>query len=327
MFDFESLFTYSSLIFAFAIFIILLYGCLSGNYNNIEKFTEVKLDSPVSAVVDSLDVDDSGGIRDINFKSTPVGKYYNRTPPKVKFTKPSNGSVATGTIKLKTTSTQGSDYLYEIDSVTISQKGSNYTEDNKSLVVIENITEYISRANRENPIIYLDSTQKTTIKDLIEGCSSLNRETKLKYKNLIDIKALRQYDVDDIINILNTATRTESSESSVASATPPTPTRASTSATSSTSTPPATSSATPASSSATPSTSTTSSTSSATPATPATSSATPATSSATPATSSATPATPATSSATSATSSTTPATSATSSATPATSSTPAARAN
>ena len=40
MFDYESLFTYMSLIFAIAIFILVLYGCLSRTYNgngNIEK--------------------------------------------------------------------------------------------------------------------------------------------------------------------------------------------------------------------------------------------------------------------------------------------------
>jgi len=37
--DYESLFTYISLLLAFAIFIILMYGCLSNNYSNIENFT------------------------------------------------------------------------------------------------------------------------------------------------------------------------------------------------------------------------------------------------------------------------------------------------
>ena len=102
MFDYESLFTYSSLIFAFAIFIILLYQILYGDYNSIEKFTEVKLISPVSAIVESIEIDDSGGITEVKLKSNSMGKYYNRTPPKVKFTKPNGGSEATGTIKLKT---------------------------------------------------------------------------------------------------------------------------------------------------------------------------------------------------------------------------------
>ena len=58
MFDYESLFTYSSLIFAFAIFIILLYQLIYGYYNNIENFTSAKLSSPASAVVESIEVDD-----------------------------------------------------------------------------------------------------------------------------------------------------------------------------------------------------------------------------------------------------------------------------
>ena len=210
MFDYESLFTYSSLIFAFAIFITLLYQILFKN-NNIENFTSVKLVSPVSAVVESIEVDDSGGITEVKLKS--MGKYYNKTPPKIKFTKPNGGSEATGTIKLKTRSMQGSEYLYDIDTITITQKGSEYKNEDKALVVIENITEYNLRANKENPLIQLDSKQKTTIKGLIEGCSSLNTESKIKYNKLIDIGAIRQYDVDDIINLLNSTTDSASAAS------------------------------------------------------------------------------------------------------------------
>jgi hypothetical protein len=210
MFDYESLFTYSSLIFAFAIFITLLYQILFKN-NNIENFTSVKLVSPVSAVVESIEVDDSGGITEVKLKS--MGKYYNKTPPKIKFTKPNGGSEATGNIKLKTRSMQGSEYLYDIDTITITQKGSEYKNEDKALVVIENITEYNLRANKENPLIQLDSKQKTTIKGLIEGCSSLNTESKIKYNKLIDIGAIRQYDVDDIINLLNSTTDSASAAS------------------------------------------------------------------------------------------------------------------
>ena len=216
MFDYESLFTYSSLIFAFAIFITLLYQILFKN-NNIENFTSVKLVSPVSAVVESIEVDDSGGITEVKLKS--MGKYYNKTPPKIKFTKPNGGSEATGTIKLKTRSMRGSEYLYDIDTITITQKGSEYKNEDKALVVIENITEYNLRANKENPLIQLDSKQKTTIKGLIEGCSSLNTESKIKYNKLIDIGAIRQYDVDDIINLLNSTTDSTSAASAASAAT------------------------------------------------------------------------------------------------------------
>ena len=204
MFDYESLFTYFSLIFAFAIFIILLYQLLYQSYNSIEQFTSIKLDSPTPALVESIEVDDNGGITEVKLKS--MGKYYIKTPPKVKFTKTDGGSEAYGTIKLKTKSIQGSEYLYEIETITITQKGSEYKKEDKALVVIENITDYKLRANKENPLIQLDSKQKNTIKELIEGCSSLNTESKIKYIKLIDIGAIRQYDVDDIINLLNKAT-------------------------------------------------------------------------------------------------------------------------
>ena len=303
MFDYESLFTYSSLIFAFAIFIILLYQLIYGYYNNIENFTSAKLSSPVSAVVESIEVDDSGGITEVKLKSNSMGKYYNRTPPKVKFTKPNGpngGSEATGTIKLKTRSIRGTEYLYDIDTITITQKGSGYRIEDKALVVIENITEYNLRANKENPLIQLDSKQKTTIKGLIEGCSSLNTESKIKYNKLIDIGAIRQYDVDDIINLLNnTAPATDATAASAAASAAPATTTAA--------------SATPATPATTP----------ATPATPATTPATPATpaASAAPSTTTATSTTPAASVAASAAPATTTATSTT--ATPATPAIPA----
>ena len=305
MFDYESLFTYSSLIFAFAIFIILLYQLIYGYYNNIENFTSAKLSSPVSAVVESIEVDDSGGITEVKLKSNSMGKYYNRTPPKVKFTKPNGpngGSEATGIIKLKTRSIRGTEYLYDIDTITITQKGSGYRIEDKALVVIENITEYNLRANKENPLIQLDSKQKTTIKGLIEGCSSLNTESKIKYNKLIDIGAIRQYDVDDIINLLNNTA--PATDATAASATPATTTSASDStATTAASATPATTPATTATPATTPATTATPATTTATSAAPATTQAT----TATPATPATTPATPATTPATPAAPATTPA--------------------
>ena len=311
MFDYESLFTYSSLIFAFAIFIILLYQLIYGYYNNIENFTSAKLSSPVSAIVESIEVDDTGGITEVKLKSNSMGKYYNRTPPKVKFTKPNGpngGSEATGIIKLKTRSIRGTEYLYDIDTITITQKGSGYRIEDKALVVIENITEYNLRANKENPLIQLDSKQKTTIKGLIEGCSSLNTESKIKYNKLIDIGAIRQYDVDDIINLLNNTPATDSTAAPAASATPATTTSASDStATTAASATPATTPATTATPATTPATTATPATTTATSAAPATTQAT-----------TATPATPATTPAASAASATTTATSTTATAAPAT---------
>ena len=309
MFDYESLFTYSSLIFAFAIFIILLYQLIYGYYNNIENFTSAKLSSPVSAVVESIEVDDTGGITEVKLKSNSMGKYYNRTPPKVKFTKPNGpdgGSEATGIIKLKTRSIRGTEYLYDIDTITITQKGSGYRIEDKALVVIENITEYNLRANKENPLIQLDSKQKTTIKGLIEGCSSLNTESKIKYNKLIDIGAIRQYDVDDIINLLNNTA--PATDSTAASAAPATTTAASDStATTAASATPATTPATTATPATTTATSAAPATTQATTATPATTTATPATTPAAPTTSTTATATPAAPAAPATTPATTPA--------------------
>ena len=95
MFDYESLFAYMSLIFAIAIFIILLYGCLSSTYNKtIENFTESNTlvqEEPVAAVVKDLEVNETEGITKINLENK--GKYFFNTPPIITFTAPDGGTI------------------------------------------------------------------------------------------------------------------------------------------------------------------------------------------------------------------------------------------
>ena len=210
MFDYESLFAYMSLVFAIAIFIILLYGCLSTAYNdkNVEKFTETTettsnqiQEEPVVAVVKDLEVNDAEGITKINLDNK--GKYYFNTPPKITFTAPEGGTIPEATIVFEDTPVAGTN-LYEIKEILIKsdKRGTKYKTTDKALVVIPTKEEYKEMANRENPLINLSPTQKITIVDLIDGCESLNSSLKTKYKGLINNGTLRQYDVDDIINEL-----------------------------------------------------------------------------------------------------------------------------
>jgi hypothetical protein len=210
MFDYESLFAYMSLVFAIAIFIILLYGCLSTAYNdkNVEKFTETTettsnqiQEEPVVAVVKDLEVNDAEGITKINLDNK--GKYYFNTPPKITFTAPEGGTIPEATIVFEDTPVAGTN-LYEIKEILIKsdKRGTKYKTTDKALVVIPTKEEYKEMANRENPLINLSSTQKITIVDLIDGCESLSSSLKTKYKGLINNGTLRQYDVDDIINEL-----------------------------------------------------------------------------------------------------------------------------
>jgi hypothetical protein len=210
MFDYESLFAYMSLVFAIAIFIILLYGCLSTAYNdkNVEKFTETTettsnqiQEEPVVAVVKDLEVNDAEGITKINLDNK--GKYYFNTPPKITFTAPEGGTIPEATIVFEDTPVAGTN-LYEIKEILIKsdKRGTKYRTTDKALVVIPTKEEYKEMANRENPLINLSPTQKITIVDLIDGCESLSSSLKTKYKGLINNGTLRQYDVDDIINEL-----------------------------------------------------------------------------------------------------------------------------
>jgi hypothetical protein len=113
--DYESLFTYISLLLAFAIFIILMYGCLSNNYSNIENFTTTPAPAttavdtePVIAEIANITVNSTGGITSINLNSTAKGKYYKNEPPLITIMSPTDttGEQAKAVAKLKSTTSQ-----------------------------------------------------------------------------------------------------------------------------------------------------------------------------------------------------------------------------
>jgi len=204
MFDYESLFTYMSLIFAIAIFILVLYGCLSRTYSgngNIEKFTENASEQPVMATIRDIEVDETGGITKINIDNG--GKYYYLTPPRITLRAPADGTSAEAEIRLGTTPVTGS-VLYPITEIIIKadKKGNKYKTTDKDLIVLESISDYNTYADKENPSMKLSQDQKTTINGLIDGCTSLSQTLKDKYKNIINKGMLRQYDVNAIISEL-----------------------------------------------------------------------------------------------------------------------------
>ena len=204
MFDYESLFTYMSLIFAIAIFILVLYGCLSRTYNgngNIEKFTENAIEEPVNLTIKDIEVDETGGITKINIENG--GKYYYLTPPSITFRAPSDGTIAEADVNLSDTPVAGS-VLYAVTEIRIKadKKGNKYKTTDKDLIVAQPISDYKVYADRENPSMKLSETQKTTINGLIDGCTSLSQTLKDKYKNIINKGMLRQYHVNDIIREL-----------------------------------------------------------------------------------------------------------------------------
>ena len=219
MFDYESLFTYMSLIFAIAIFIIVLYGCLSITYNenvNIEKFTENAIeDTLVMATIKDIEVDNTGGITKINIENR--GKYYYKTPPRITFKAPSDGTIAEAEISLSTTPVTGTD-LYPITEIVIKpdKKGNKYRTTDKNLIEIETIDDYKVNADKQNPKMILTNAQKTTIIGLIDGCTSLSQTFKDKYKSIINKDMLRQYDVTDMISSLEPNAQTSTVQTSTA---------------------------------------------------------------------------------------------------------------
>ena len=215
MFDYESLFTYMSLIFAIAIFIIVLYGCLSITYNenvNIEKFTENAIeDSLVMATIKDIEVDNTGGITKINIENH--GKYYYKTPPRITFKAPSDGTIAEAQINLSETPVTGTN-LYPITEIVIKpeKKGNKYRKTDKNLIVIETIDDYKVNADKQNPKMILTNAQKTTIIGLIDGCTSLRQTFKDKYKSIINKDMLRQHDVTDMISSLEPNAQTSTAQ-------------------------------------------------------------------------------------------------------------------
>jgi len=204
-----------SLIFAIAIFIIVLYGCLSITYNenvNIEKFTENAIeDSLVMATIKDIEVDNTGGITKINIENH--GKYYYKTPPRITFKAPSDGSIAEAQINLSETPVTGTD-LYPITEIVIKpeKKGNKYRKTDKNLIVIETIDDYKVNADKQNPKMILTNAQKTTIIGLIDGCTSLSQTFKDKYKSIINKDMLRQHDVTDMISSLEPNAQTPTTQ-------------------------------------------------------------------------------------------------------------------
>jgi len=142
--DYESLFTYISLLLAFAIFIILMYGCLSNNYSNIENFTTTP-SQPENAEIISMAVNATGGITSITLKTDKKGKYYKDKPPLITIAIPTatDSVQATATVVLNSAVIAGTTpELCEIASITIGTAGSNYTTADITKITFETIEAY-----------------------------------------------------------------------------------------------------------------------------------------------------------------------------------------
>lgn len=142
--DYESLFTYISLLLAFAIFIILMYGCLSNYYSNIENFTTTPT-QPENAEIISMAVNATGGITSITLKTDKKGKYYKDKPPLITIAIPTatDSVQATATVVLNSAVIAGTTpELCEIASITIETAGSNYTTEDITKITFETIEAY-----------------------------------------------------------------------------------------------------------------------------------------------------------------------------------------
>ena len=162
--DYESLFTYISLILAFAIFIILMYGCLSNNYSKIENFTTTP-SQPENAEILSMAVNATGGITSITLKADKKGKYYKDKPPLITIAIPTaTGSIqATATVVLNSAViSETTPELCEITSITIGTAGTNYTTTDITKITFETIEAYKIR-HPVAPATTATTTAATTV--------------------------------------------------------------------------------------------------------------------------------------------------------------------
>jgi hypothetical protein len=154
--DYESFFTYISLILAFAIFIVLMYGCIADNYSGgsiIERFSTTE---PVHAVISSITVDPTTkAITGITLGPNK-GKYYKDRPPTITIPKPTvaDSTQAEATAILKTTPIDGTTpAFYEIERIQITpgKAGTKYeTADSSKITFGPIIAEYKAAAAAAN---------------------------------------------------------------------------------------------------------------------------------------------------------------------------------
>jgi hypothetical protein len=185
--DYESFFTYISLILAFSIFIVLMYGCIADNHSDhsiIERFSTTE---PVHAVIASITVDPTTkAITGITLGANK-GKYYKDRPPTITIPKPTaaDSTQAEATAILKTTPIDGTTpQFYEIERIQITpgKAGTKYeTADSSKITFGPSIAEYkaasaASAASVTEPVsavianITVDSTTKG-IKEITLGAN------------------------------------------------------------------------------------------------------------------------------------------------------------
>ena len=150
--DYESFFTYISLILAFAIFIVLMYGCIADNYSGgsiIERFSTTE---PAHAVITSITVDPTTkAITGITLGANK-GKYYKDRPPTITIPKPTvaDSTQAEATAILKTTPIDGTTPpFYEIERIQITpgKAGTKYeTADSSKITFGPIIADYKAAA-------------------------------------------------------------------------------------------------------------------------------------------------------------------------------------
>lgn len=186
--DYESLFTYISLILAFAIFIVLMYGCIADHYGGssiIERFSTTE---PEHAEISSITVDpDTKAILTITL-GAKKGKYYKDKPPTITIDKPdvANSTQAEATAKLKDTSIAGTaPELYEIDSITITtgKGGTKYETTDVNKIKFESIETYkTANSPSESNIEPIRANINTfTVKSDTKGIETITLTSRGKY--------------------------------------------------------------------------------------------------------------------------------------------------
>ena len=123
-------------------------------FNSIYNTIIYTIGEPVIAEIEKITVNSTGGITSIDLNSMAKGKYYKNEPPLITIMSPTDttGEQAKAVAKLKK-STITNTFLYEIDTIDITEEGKKYVVADSNKIRIETIADYKLRTNSNKTLL------------------------------------------------------------------------------------------------------------------------------------------------------------------------------
>ena len=123
-------------------------------FNSIYNTIIYTIGEPVIAEIEKITVNSTGGITSIDLNSMAKGKYYKNEPPLITIMSPTDttGEQAKAVAKLNK-STITNTFLYEIDTIDITEEGKKYVVADSNKIRIETIADYKLRTNSNKTLL------------------------------------------------------------------------------------------------------------------------------------------------------------------------------